>query len=268
VSALAFTNPRVQRLRRLLGRRSFRVSEGVFVVEGAKVLAEAFAAGASVSELYVLAGTADSVVSLARSLGVPVYDLLPDVLARVTDTVTPQSVLGVVRSVDVPLSTLQASLLDGGFCVVAVGLSDPGNAGTVMRSAEGAGACGVVFCDGSVDVTNPKTVRSSAGSMFHVPVVQSDLSGEDVVSTLRAWGVRVWATSSVVAGGVAYDAADLRGPTAIVLGNEANGLSSAVLEGVDGLITIPTAGRTESLNVAMAASVLAFEAARQRRSVR
>ncbi len=237
------------------------------MVEGAKVLAEAFAAGASVDELYLVAGESFPVVSVARSLGVPVYELTLDVLARVTDTVTPQSVVGVVRSVTVALSTLRGPLLsDGGFCVVAVGLSDPGNAGTVMRSAEGAGACGVVFCEGSVDVTNPKTVRSSAGSMFHVPVTQSDLSGVEVVSTLRAWGVRVWATSSVAAGGVAYDAADLRGPTAIVLGNEANGLSAAVLEGVDGLITIPTAGRTESLNVAMAASVLAFEAARQRRS--
>lgn len=266
MSGLALANPRVQRLRRLFGRRSFRVSEGVFVVEGAKVLAEAFDAGAVVEALYVVSGTRDAVIDRAVSGGVRVFELAVGVMEKVSDTVSPQPVLGVVGYSGFVLDDLRAGLSGGGFVVVGVELQDPGNAGTVIRSAEGAGAAGVVLCDGSVEATNPKTVRSTAGALFHLPVVQSTLSRLEVVSTLQSWGVRVWATSSVLDGAAAYESADLRGPTAIVLGNEANGLPSDVIAAVDGIITIPMAGRTESLNVGMAGAILAFEAARQRRT--
>lgn len=120
-------------------------------------------------------------------------------------------------------------------------------------------------CDGSADVFNPKTVRASAGSLFHVPVV----AGGDAVEVLRQmgdWGLRRRAT--VAHGGVPYDAVDLTVPTALVLGNEAHGLPRKVADAVDDAVTIPIAGRSESLNVGMAAAVLCFEAARQRRATR
>jgi TrmH family RNA methyltransferase len=144
-----------------------------------------------------------------------------------------------------------------------VDVRDPGNAGTVLRSAEAAGAGGVIFCDGSVDVFNPKTVRASAGALFHVPVVAGgDPAG--VLDELGRAGLRRLGTAA--RGGQAYTDVDMTGPVAIVLGNEAHGLSVDVAGRLDGSITIPMAGKADSLNVGMAAAVICFEAARQRGS--
>ena len=261
LAPLALRHPRVQRLRRLLSRRSAREDERVFVVEGAKVLSEALDAGIDVESVYVVAGApADRTVERAVAAGARLSTLAPGVLERVADTVTPQPVLAVVPFVDRPLDALR----DARLLVVSVDVRDPGNAGTLLRSAEGAGADGVLCCEGSVDVYNPKTVRASAGSLFHVPVV---VGGDpvEVLSELASWGVRRLATSA--SGGRDYTDVDLTEPTAFVLGNEANGLPSEVANLVDDLVTIPMRGRTESLNVGMAAAVLCFEAARQRRAV-
>ena len=134
-------------------------------------------------------------------------------------------------------------------------LADPGNAGTIIRSAEAAGADAVVFTAGSVDVYNPKVVRASAGSLFRIPVLSVELGA------LKAAGLMLLATSSHR--GAAYTESDLRLPVALIVGNEAHGVADDAM--VDGWITIPHAGAAESLNVAMAATVIAFEVARQRR---
>ncbi len=153
--------------------------------------------------------------------------------------------------------TRQATLPTGAtFVLVADRLADPGNAGTIVRTAEAAGADAVALTAGSVDPYNPKVLRASAGSIFRVPVVELDLAD------LRAAGLRLVATSSHH--GVVYTAADLRRPVAVVLGNEAHGLPAHAP--VDDWVTIPQHGEIESINVAMAATVLAFEVARQRRS--
>lgn len=249
----------MQRLRRLLSRRSAREAEQAFVVEGAKVLSEALAAGVPVESVYVGPGAAgDPVAQQAFDAGARVYELAPGVLERVADTVTPQPIMAVVPFVDRTLDELRGADL----LVVAVDVRDPGNAGTVLRSAEAAGAGGLLFCDGSVDVYNPKTVRASAGSLFHVPVV----AGGDPVQVLQemaTWGVRRLATTAD--GGRDYAATDLTAPVAFVLGNEANGLPDDIEALVDERVTIPMVGRSESLNVGMAAAVLCFEASRQRR---
>jgi TrmH family RNA methyltransferase len=143
-----------------------------------------------------------------------------------------------------------------GFVVVAAGLGDPGNMGTILRSAEAAGAAAVVVTEGSVDVFNSKVVRASAGALFHVPLVVDVPLG-----LLSDLGVPL--LGAVAAGGVPYDEAPLERPCAVVLGNEAHGLPAGL--DLDGLVSIPHAGRVESLNVAMAATVLCFEAARRRR---
>jgi TrmH family RNA methyltransferase len=257
---LGFRHPKVQRLRRLVERRRARHDEGSFVIEGARVLEEALAGGAAVEAVFVVAGTDDPTVDRARDKGVPVFVLEPGVMERVADTVTPQSVSGIVGFVDVALDAVLAATL----VVVCVDIRDPGNLGTVVRSAEGAGAGGVICCDGSVDLYNPKVVRASAGSLFHVPVV---VGGEPVEVLERLATAKLQRLGTVAHGGDAPEAVDLRAPLALALGNEAHGLPATVDACLDRRVTIPMAGRTDSLNVGMAAAVLCFETARQRRAL-
>jgi RNA methyltransferase, TrmH family len=215
----------------------------VFVVEGASLIEQAAAAGWEIEGQYTAPGTS------ALSIGGDVFEFAPNVIERVASTEAPQPVLAVVRQ---RLSKLPPAPT---FVLVGDRLADPGNAGTIIRSAEAAGADAVVFTAGSVDQYNSKVVRASAGSLFRVPVLFVEL-GE-----LRSAGLAVLATSSHR--GVAYTETDLRGPVAVVVGNEAQGINDDAA--VDDWITIPHAGAAESLNVAMAATVIAFEVARQRR---
>ncbi len=222
------------------------------------MLSEALRAGVPVEGVYLAPDAPADVHRLAEASGARVHELATGVLERVADTVTPQPVMAVVPQVDVVLDTLRQAT----FLIVCVDVRDPGNAGTVLRSAEAAGADGVVCCDGSVDVYNPKTVRASAGTLFHIPVV----SGGDPVEVLEqigSWGVRRLGTTARA--GADYAALDLTTPLAFVLGNEASGLPEEVEPLLDEHVQVPMAGRAESLNVGMAAAVLCFEAARQRR---
>ncbi|MBV9934206.1 MAG: RNA methyltransferase [Actinobacteria bacterium] len=255
-AGLSFRHQRVQRVRRLLRSHSARQAERAFVLEGEKLLAEAVNAGVSVESVYLAPGAAVPDELLGRAARV--FDLAPGVMERVADTVTPQPVLSVVPYVDVGPDVLGTAT----FVVVCIDLRDPGNAGTVLRSAEAAGAEGVIFCVGAVDVYNPKTVRASAGSLFHVPVVV----GGEPVSVVQALGQQGLRTLGAVAhGGVDYTATDLAAPVALVVGNEAHGLPADVTAALDACVTIPMAGRGESLNAGMATAVLCFEVARQRR---
>jgi TrmH family RNA methyltransferase len=225
-------------------------------LEGVKLLDEAVAAGVAVESVYLAPGAA--VPGHLLETAARVFDLAPGVMGRVADTVTPQPVMAVVPYVDVPLVALQQP----SFLVVCVDLRDPGNAGTVLRSAEAAGADGVICCVGAVDVYNPKTVRASAGALFQVPVVV----GGDPVSVLEAVSQRGLRTlGATPRGGTDYTTADLAAPFALVVGNEAHGLPPEAEAVLDGHLTVPMTGRAESLNVGMATAVLCFEAARQRR---
>ncbi|MGI8985031.1 MAG: TrmH family RNA methyltransferase [Acidimicrobiales bacterium] len=256
---LAFTSGRVKRLRQLLGRSAARRREGAFVVEGPTLVGDALDAGVEIECLFVAPGSSEPVVARAEAQGVPVFELAPGVLERVAGTVAPQPVLAVARTVDVDLADLSAETL----VVVCVDLRDPGNLGTVLRSAEAAGVGGIICCDGSVDIYNPKCVRASAGALFHTRIVAR---GEpvEVLGTLGDRGLRRLGTRPD--DGQPYDRVDLAAPTALVLGNEANGLPAPVADAIDGWVTIPMVGRSESLNVGMAAAILCFEAARQRRA--
>lgn len=140
---------------------------------------------------------------------------------------------------------------------------DPGNLGTILRTAAAAGASAVACCAGSVDVYNPKTVRASAGMLFHVPMI-SGADADDVLDRVGAWGLHRWGTTT--SGGRDYTSVDLAAPVALVFGNESRGLTAGSTARLDGMLTIPMAVDTESLNVAAAASILCFEAARQRRA--
>lgn len=240
-----------------------RRAERAFVTEGAKVISVALDAGAAVEAIYCAPGARGlegcaEVIERVHAGGGRVFDLDAGVMERVADTVTPQPVLAVMAFVDVEL----VALAHAGLVVVGVGIRDPGNAGTLLRSAEAAGADGVVLCDGSVDLYNPKTVRASAGSLFHIPVVAGG-EAVDVLGQLGTWGIARVGTRAH--GGIEYDRIDLGGRLALVLGNEARGLEDEIVACLDGIVTVPMHGRSESLNVGMAAAVLCFEVARQQR---
>jgi TrmH family RNA methyltransferase len=255
----------VQRLRRLSGRRSARDEEGCFVIDGPVLILDATNAGVPLEEVFVTPTADARALDAAREAGAVVREVAPDVLARAVDTVTPNGMAAIARRVEISVDDAVAAGAAGPLAVVLVDVADPGNAGTLLRTAEAAGAAAVLFCGSSVDPSNGKCVRASAGALFHVPVARGG-DAVEVLDRLGQLGVRRVAT--VVTGGAAYDATDLTGPVAIVLGSEAHGLPAAVLEHVDDPVSIPMAGRAESLNVAVAGAVLCFEALRQRRAAR
>lgn len=226
------------------------------------MLEEALASDTPIESVY-LDPEADAAMralaARARDSGSRVYELESSVLTRVSGTVTPQPVMAVVADTTIPLGALASR--EPTLVVVCVEVRDPGNAGTVMRSAQAAGAGGVILCEGSVDVHNPKTVRASAGALFHLPVVAGGDPAE-VLAELGSWGLRRLAGAA--RGGQPFTDADLRTPTALVVGNEAAGVPAALGTHIDGWVTIPMAGTSESLNVGVATAVLCFEAARQR----
>ncbi|MGH9120769.1 MAG: TrmH family RNA methyltransferase [Acidimicrobiales bacterium] len=263
---MAFAHRRVQRLRRLSGRASARSEEACFVAEGAKVIGEALRAGAPIDSVYFDASSAGpeelALLSGCEAAGCQTFELAPGVLARFASTVTPQPVVALVGKVDVSLPTLLAKR--PALVVVCAEVRDPGNAGTVMRSAAAAGAEGVVFCSESVDPFNPKTVRASAGALFQIAVVAGGEPGW-VLHELAEGGLTRW--GAVARGGEDYTDVDLGPPFALVVGNEAHGLPDGLEAGLDGLVSIPMPGGAESLNVGTATAVILFEAARQRRHV-
>ncbi len=179
------------------------------------------------------------------------------------DTVTPQPVLAVLPMFDQPAPGLRAAG-PASLVVVLVDVRDPGNAGTVLRSADASGVDAVVFAGDSVDPYNPKTVRSSAGSLFHVPLAVWRAPVASVATQLTEGGYRTLGT--LVRGGEDYAAVDWSVPTALFLGNESSGLDPGLCESLAGTVAIPMAGRAESLNVGVAAAVMCFEALRQRRA--
>lgn len=250
----------VKRARRLILQRSARRDEGVLVAEGVSVVQAALEAGADVEALFVAPEAeraCPEVLHQAAQRGLRVHRLGSGVMERIAGTVTPQPVFAVVRWRDSRLDELSGADL----VLVGVDVRDPGNAGTLLRSAEAAGAAAVVLCAGSVEATNPKTVRASAGSIFHVHLVEGG-DPLEVLDVLARMGLH--RLGAVAHGGKPYDQVDLTGPVALVVGNEAWGLPESVDRLLDGRVTIPHVGRSESLNVGMAASILLFEARRQR----
>ncbi len=191
----------------------------------------------------------------ARSRGIPVVEVAPHVLAAVSEVETPQGVVAVVRRRALPLEPLlqRPELL----LLVVDRVQDPGNLGTMIRTADAAGASAVVLLPGTADPYNPKAVRASMGSLFHLPVVEWSL--ERLRALLRR-GVRLLATDP--AGPVDFREADYRRPLAIAVGHEAEGVSAAVRQDAAAVVRIPILGRAESLNAAVAAALVLYEAGR------
>ncbi len=261
---LSARNPRIARLSRLVRRRDERARQRALVVEGPTLVAAALDAGCRVTEVYVDGDHVDKPAVLEVLSRLPAdidpYLLDPGVLNRVGDVEASQGLLALVEHPPTPWPHAATSP----FVVVLADLQIPGNVGTLIRAAAAAGANAVVVA-GGVDPTSPKVVRAAAGALFSVPVVSS-AEAHVAVARLRADGYRIAAT--VVRGGEPYDTAELGLPLALVLGSEAHGLPADLVAEADVRVTIPMAGPTESLNVAMAGTVLCFEVLRRARVAR
>lgn len=259
--ALSLRNPKVQQLRRLIGRRSARSEAGQFVFEGATLALDAVAAGLPLVAAFVDEARADALAEVIETLAAltDVHLLAPGVVDRVADTASPQGLIVVATR---PAHTLD-SLLAGspnGLVVVLDDLNDPGNAGAIVRTAEAVGATAVVFAGASTDPFGPKAVRASAGSAFRVPLVDGGPAAQ-VATRLREGGSTTVGT--VASGGLDHREVELTGDVALVLGSEAHGLAPAVVADLDHRVTIPMRGVVESLNVAAVAAVLGYERIRQ-----
>jgi TrmH family RNA methyltransferase len=244
---------------RKLLRRAHRRETQRFIMEGPRAIADAVAQGALIEELFVSEDQVDrgTLEGLARSAGIEVHVVGQQVIKALSDSATPQGAVAVGRIPSVALGELSGDLV-----VILDAVADPGNAGTIVRSAAAAGASGVVFTAGSVDPYGPKSVRAAAGALFSTGIVV-DISLEEAIESARGRGLRVFGTSTE--GTTVYTDANLADPVAVVVGNEAWGVSKEHLELVDETLTIPMVGPAESLNVATATSIVLFEALRQRR---
>ena len=263
-SALSARSPRVVSARKLQRRRA-RDQAGLFLAEGPQAVREA---AGHVVELFATAEALEShgdVVRICRSGGgeVPVWTVTDAALAALAETVQPQGLVAVCRALDVPLA--EALARRPRLCAVLCEIRDPGNAGTVLRTADAAGAGAVVFAGDAVDPYNGKAVRSSAGSLFHLDVVREP-DPFAVVKALKNDGYTVLAADGY--GPVALYDAPLTNPTAWLFGSEAHGLPPELASAADHRVRVPLYGRAESLNLAAAAAVCLYASATEQRSRR
>ncbi len=255
----------VKDLRQAFGRAE-RTEDGSCAVEGLRIVEEAIRSGLRFRAVFFKESAQNLAERLLPQLGANVDTLLlPDSLFdSVVPSETPQGVAALVRLKEFSMADV-LERLQVGPVMVLVGLQDPGNLGTILRSAEAFGSAGVVLGEGTVSPFNSKVIRASAGSMFRLPVIVGKTAGglEEISDKLRAQSVRLIATSSHK--GTPLDQARLTGNFAIFIGSEGAGLPRPVMAQVDELIAIPHTPQVESLNAGVAGSIVLYEAARQRR---
>jgi RNA methyltransferase, TrmH family len=261
-------NPRSDRVRQVaaLGRRAVRRRTGRFLVEGPQAVRELLVHACDHAEaVYLTAEAADrhaDLVDVAAAGRVRLQHCTPQVLAAMADTPHPQGVVAVAREVGVDAARALEAAGRSGYVVVLANVRDPGNAGTVIRGADAFGAAAVLVSEASVDVYNPKVVRSTVGALFHLPV-STGTPLPDLLRLCKEAGLRLLAADGT--GQTMLPDADLSTPHAWVLGNEAQGLGEDVLRACDQTVAVPIV-RVESLNLAMAATVCLHASAAARRS--
>lgn len=254
---------------RRLARRNFRGKERLFLAEGPQAVREAAAYGeGTLVELFATLDAAEryaDIIGEARSAGARVHLADEQVIADISTTVTPQGLVGVCRFVDTPFEEILKARPQ--LVAVLANVRDPGNAGTVLRCADAAGADAVVLTDASVDLYNPKAVRASVGSLFHLPVAVG-VPVEQAVAGLKDAGVRILAADGAGAHDLdeELDKGTMGGPTAWVFGNEAWGLPEETRALTDAVVRVPIHGKAESLNLATAAAVCLYASARAQRA--
>lgn len=251
-------NQQVKQLIQLNKKGKLRDARDIFVVEGPKMFREA--PKERIEKAYVAKSLWEK-PGTAKALEGVDFEVVEDAIFKtMCDTQTPQGILCLVRQYHYELSELLKQ--ERPLFLVLENLQDPGNLGTMMRTAEGAGVTGVILSKGSVDMYNPKTIRSTMGSIYRVPFLYAE-DLKEVLKILSEKGVQSFAAH--LDGKQTYDCEDYNGGTAFLIGNESNGLSSELAACADTYIRIPMEGKLESLNAAVAAAILMYEAYRQRR---
>ena len=268
-------SPKVKAARQL-AKRALRLRARSFLAEGPQAVGEALASGGVVSQLFLTAAARarhPELADQAARQGAHVQAVSGEVMAGLAQTITPQGVLAVCRYVDIPLARLTAAAPR--LVAILASVRDPGNAGTVLRTADAAGADGVIFSDASVDPYNSKCVRATAGSIFHLPLVAGAPVAEAVYA-MRGAGLRIVAADGragrsldeALPGGPGEPGGALGQPTAWLFGNEAWGLPADALALADDVVAVPIYGKAESLNLAAAAAVCLYASAHASRASR
>ncbi|MBE7030575.1 MAG: RNA methyltransferase [Ruminococcaceae bacterium] len=250
-------NAQIKAAKKLLEKKG-RDRAGAFLIEGKRLVEDALRLGAQVTALFAADGA-----DVPQGVSCDVFRLPERLFATLKTTVNSQGILGVVKNLDRPITP--SSFENLSFAVYLDCVSDPGNLGTIIRTADAAGAEAVVLSKGCVDLYNPKVARATMASLFAVPVYREQTYGEGLETLLNAGFDAV--AGSLEATESCFDA-DLTGKCAIVVGNEANGVSDAVLARCDRKVIIPMRGGAESLNAAVACGVLMYEYVRQNRKMR
>ncbi len=252
------SNQRVKELLQLQKKAKIRNQEGVFLAEGSRMVLEA--PKDRIRKLYISESYDKKHGKELKEQGFQ-YEVLSDtVFAYVSDTKTPQGILAVIRQLDYKFEDMLTK--ENPHILVLDNLQDPGNLGTIFRTAEAAGVTGILMSKDCVDIYNPKTIRSTMGAAYRMPFLYM----EDILEGIRLLKeeqIHVYAAH--LEGKYSYDIEDYRKGTAFLIGNEGNGLRQKIADMADTWVRIPMQGQAESLNAAVAAAVLMFEVSRQRR---
>ncbi|GAB6138270.1 TrmH family RNA methyltransferase [Halanaerobaculum tunisiense] len=261
----SFTNDKIKYLRSLY-RKKYRRQEKKFVLEGVRIIEEAIKEQIEIGQVfysdYLLRNQrGEELLHKLKQVSQHTFQITDDLLQQVADTTSPQGILAIVQQRDYQLNDILAG--NKQFFVIADQVQDPGNLGTIIRTADAAGASGVITTKGTVSLYNQKVIRATMGALFRFPVYRT----EDIMKLkreLQASGVQL--VVGDVEAEMSHFAVDYTQPTAIVAGNEGQGPRQEFITGADKLVKIPLAEAAESLNVAMATGVMLYEGVRQRRS--
>jgi TrmH family RNA methyltransferase len=249
-----------------LKQKKFRETTGLFLIEGIRIVEDALESNAPIETVLVQedlipSGKADKILNLLQSQGLELIEVTQPVIEHMSDTKTPQGVIAVGRQFQHdPVGLISGK--ENPLYLIIDSIQDPGNLGTMIRSADAVGATGVFVGSDSVDIYNPKVLRATMGSLFHLPVLETPLS--EIFQLLKQNHVKVVGTSTEAEKDLF--GADLTGGTAIVIGSEAHGISEEIRQYIDTWTSVPMPGKAESLNAAIASSVILYEALRQRKT--
>lgn len=255
------SNPRIRQVAQLQKKRREREETGLFPAEGIRLFEEIPADWLEqvfVSDHFLQ--RADAREILKKAEGKEIFSVKDSVFAGMCDTRTPQGILALVHRKDRTMEEI-LSLSDNPFFMMAENLQDPGNLGTILRTGEGAGITALILSKGTVDIYSPKVIRSTMGSLFRVPFLYVENMAE-TAALFRRKGIEVYAAH--LEGSVPYDKSDYTRPTAILIGNEGNGLTEQAADACSKRVRIPMEGAVESLNAAMSAGIFMYEVHRQR----
>lgn len=260
----SLSNAQIKNLIQLQKKAKVRNEQNAFIIEGIKMFEESREEGRLV-KAYVSESFYEEKIKEDPGYfyGISYETVLDSVLKEASDTLTPQGIMAIVKKAEYDMGQMVAR--EDARLVLLEDLRDPGNLGTIIRTAEGAGITGVILSRNSVDMYNPKVIRSTMGAIYRVPFAYAPDFKETLLQ-LRANGVNIYAAH--LAASCDYDEADYTGKYGILIGNEANGLSEEIAAMANCYIKIPMEGKVESLNAAVAAAVVMYEAYRQRRKSR